>query len=70
MDILLQLLSYCFIPLLAILVIGGLRDIFHGLKEHMELSGIKIPSFTFVNYFYVLFEKVRIGRIQSEFCRN
>ncbi|MEZ5756802.1 MAG: hypothetical protein R3D86_01120 [Emcibacteraceae bacterium] len=70
MDILLQLLSYCFIPLLAILVIGGLRDIIHGLKEHMELSGIKFPSFSVANYFYNLYEKVRVGRIQPKLCRN
>ncbi|MCC3861111.1 hypothetical protein [Pseudemcibacter aquimaris] len=43
MDILLNIIGLGFIPLLILMVAGGLSDIYLGLKEHYGFS-FKLPT--------------------------
>lgn len=42
MDIILNLIGLSFIPLLILMLAGGLSDIFCGLRDHFELNNPKI----------------------------
>lgn len=42
MDIILNLIGLSFIPLLILMLAGGLSDIYRGLQEHFALSNPKI----------------------------
>ena len=42
MDIILNIIGLGFIPLLILMLAGGLNDIYRGLKEHLELNNVKI----------------------------
>lgn len=43
MDILLNIIGLGFIPVLIVMLAGGLSDIFMGLKEHFGFS-FKVPA--------------------------
>lgn len=47
MDIVMQLIGLGFIPLLAILVFGGINEIYQGLKEHLGFKKPLISEFNF-----------------------
>ena len=42
MDIILNIIGLSFIPLLILMLAGGLNDIYRGLQEHLELNNVKI----------------------------
>ena len=42
MDIILNIIGLGFIPLLILMLAGGLNDIYRGLQEHLELNNVKI----------------------------
>jgi hypothetical protein len=42
MEIILNIIGLGFIPLLILMLAGGLNDIYRGLKEHLELNNVKI----------------------------
>lgn len=42
MDIILNIIGLGFIPLLILMLAGGLNDIYRGLKEYLELNNVKI----------------------------
>ena len=42
MEIILNIIGLGFIPLLILMLAGGLNDIYRGLQEHLELNNVKI----------------------------
>lgn len=42
MDIILNIIGLGFIPLLILMLAGGLNDIYRGLQEQLELNNVKI----------------------------
>ena len=42
MDLILNIIGLGFIPLLILMLAGGLSDIYRGLQEHLELNNAKI----------------------------
>ena len=42
MDIILNIIGLGFIPLLILMLAGGLSDIYRGLQEHLEFKNAKI----------------------------
>lgn len=41
MDIIIEIIGLCFIPLLGAQVFGGMRKIYQGLKEFYQFKGLK-----------------------------
>ena len=70
MDILIQVIGYCFIPLMAIVIISGIGEIYRGLKEHFAFQGFKIYEFSFdqrANDFKTTFS---FQKLNTSFCKS
>ncbi len=70
MEILLQIIGYSFIPLLAMLVYGGLSDIFSGLKEYYNDKPLNIIELPFKQKACEFVSELRLRKNNTDFCRS
>lgn len=70
MDIIINIISLCFIPLLAMLVFSGLREIYQGLKEYFEFDGIKISELAINRQTHQLTISFGFTKFNSSFCKS
>ncbi len=70
MEIMLQIIGYSFIPLLAILAIGGVHDIVAGLKEHFSAQPIKLKIIPGDIRVSSLLTNANFKGINRDFCEN
>ncbi len=70
MEIFLQIIGFSFIPLLTILVYGGLRDIFSGLKEYYSDKPLSIIELPFKQKACDLVSELRLRKINTGFCQS
>ncbi len=70
MDILLQIIGYSFIPLIGILVITGIHDIYQGLKEHFDFRPVNITELP-IRFNRIEFsDNFGFKKVNSHFCSN
>lgn len=70
MDILLQVIGLCFIPLLAILVFSGLHEIYHGLKDHFGFQNFRVSEMAFKHSAIDFNENFGFRKFNTSFCKN
>lgn len=70
MDILLQVIGFSFIPLLAILIAGGVVDIYQGLKEHYKFRDFKISEIAFNQNANDVVANFGFTKFNTDFCKN
>ncbi len=70
MEILFQLIGLSFIPLLGILIWGGVSEIFVGLREHFGARPPFIVELPFKEKAKDLASSVGFRKIDTEFCRS
>ena len=70
MEILLQIIGYGFIPLLAILIAGGIVDIYQGLKEHYKFRDIKISEMAFNQKANDVVTNFGFTKFSTDFCKS
>jgi len=70
MDMLLQVIGFGFIPLLAILIAGGMVDIYQGLKEHYQFRDFKISEIKFKQNANNIVENFGFTRFNTNFCKH
>lgn len=70
MDLLLQIIGFSIIPLLAILIAGGVVDIYRGLKEHYKFRDFKVSEMAFNQNTSDLVEDLGFTKFNTKFCKN
>jgi|TARA_R110002096_G_scaffold416576_2_gene619204 hypothetical protein len=70
MDILLQVIGLCFIPLLAILVFSGMSEIYQGLKDHFGFQNFKVSEMAFKHRAIDLNDNFGFRRFNTNFCKS
>ena len=70
MDILIQVIGYCFIPLMLIVIISGFNEIYRGLKEHFAFQGFKIYEFSFDQRVNDFKAKFVFRKMNTNFCKG
>lgn len=70
MDLVLQVIGLGFIPLLALLVLSGTSEIYHGLKDHFGFQGFKVSEMAFKHSSFDLNENFGFRKFNTSFCKN
>ncbi|MBT5072219.1 MAG: hypothetical protein HOJ34_11950 [Kordiimonadaceae bacterium] len=70
MDIIINIIGLCFIPLLGMLVFSGIYEIYHGLKEYYKFDGIKISEMAFNQSALQLTKSFGFTKFKSDFCKS
>lgn len=70
MDTVIHFISLGIIPLLALLIFSGFREIYHGLKEHYEFSGFRVSELTFNQNKIDLSHNFGYRKINTSFCKS
>jgi len=70
MDIIINIIGLCFIPLLGVLVFSGIHEIYHGLKEYFKFDGIKISELAFKKQAHQFTKNIGFIKFNSNFCKS
>jgi len=70
MDLLIQIIGYSFIPLLLILIVSGMREIYQGLKEHYQFEGFKVSQLPYNEKASNLAKSFGFRNLNVDFCKG
>ena len=70
MDIILNLIGLSFIPLLILMLAGGLSDIYRGLQEYFSLSNPKVTLLPVNFKYHDIPEKFGFRKLNVNFSKG
>ena len=68
MDILLNIIGLSFIPLIFILVVSGLNEIYQGLKEYYQITDVKLSEVPLEAKSFYFVKNQGFRKLNIDFC--
>ncbi len=68
MDILLNIIGLSFIPLMLMLVLSGLNEIYQGLREHYQITDVKLSEVPLEAKSFYLVKNQGLRKLNIDFC--